>query len=690
MCWVRKSSTGEQYMCGISGFNFDDKVLLKKMMDLTSHRGPDDNGIYTDKGISLGSLRLSIVDLSKKGHQPLLNKDGSLVITYNGEIYNHAEIRKVLEQRGCQFKSNTDTEVALYAYQEYGPKCLQLFNGEFSFVIYDRKKKLLFGARDRLGIKPFYYVHLEKNKQSDNQFIFCSELKGLLAHDLKREINLDALNWFVSQRFIAGEDTIFKGIKRLLAGHYFTYNLQNNTLAIEKFWDLEYPVLNKSEDYFAEELRKRFKESVKMRLMSDVPLGVYLSGGIDSSSVVAMMRQLSQEGQEGGARSIQHTDHIKTFSVGFGYGGEVDELQHAKLVSEHFQTDHRELMVKSDLLHNLPRVVWYGDEPLADPACLPAFLLSEKVKKYVTVVLAGEGADELFAGYEQNKFLLQRNKLKLIPKPIRSFSAKTVNMIPDAALRPFFTFISNIGKEGRRRFCNYVAHIDNKAQAYAEIMSIFNNEERRELLRPEVIEHIKLFDHTDRINQMYYNDDPHQNNKQQRDYLNQILHYETKEPLAENLLMKADKTTMPFAVECHVPFLDHTFVEFAATIPTHLKLHHYHHEKYILRRAMKDVLPQQIVKRKKHRFYAPIDHWMHQEEVKSLVDDLLGEQTLRRQGYFQQAMIEKIKKNYATSPLFYARQLWTLINFQIWHKLYVEEDLAKKGLNAVHKLGKMF
>lgn len=649
-------------MCGIAGYNFEDKALMQKMLALIRHRGPDDSGTFTDRGVAgvtLGHQRLSIIDLSKNGHMPMTNVKGNLTITYNGEIYNHREIRKDLEKKGYQFKSNTDTEVILNAYDAYGVDCLKLFNGPFAFVIYDPAKKTFFGARDRIGIKPLYYHHENK------KFIFCSEIKSMLLHDIPKKINLDSVNWFVSLRYIGGEGTIFQSIQRLMAGHYFIYDLKTDNLFIKKYWDLTYGIDKKPEAYFVQELRNQLTAAVKRRLMSDVPLGVYLSGGLDSSTIVALMSEMR--------------DNIRTFSVGFGYGGEVDELKHAKLVAEHFNTDHTEFMVKSELMKNLPRLVWHHDEPLADPACLPAFLLSEQAKKHVTVIQAGEGSDEMFAGYEQNKFLLHRNKLKYVPKPVRSMGAKTVELVPEKVLNLFFAFASNIGKQGRKRFCNYVKHIDNKAQAYSEIMGIFNNKERKEILTPGVLSKVKLFDHAKRINEIFYND--------KNPYLNQILRYEVKEPLPENLLMKADKTTMAFAIECRVPFLDHKVAEFAATIPPSLKLHGLRDEKYVLKQAVKDIVPKQIIKRKKHRFYVPIDYWLQKEDVQSLVDSLLDKQTVEKQGYFNYTAIEKIKKNFMGSKLFYARQMWTLLNFQLWHKIFIEDEMYKKGMGSLVKFG---
>lgn len=579
---------------------------------------------------------------------------GGLWIVYNGEIYNFKEIRKDLEKKGYKFNSDTDTEVILNAYDYYGEKCLNLFNGQFSFVIYNSVKKNFFGARDRIGIKPLYYYH------KNNKFIFCSELKSILLHELPRDIDLDFLNRFVSFRYSGGPDSIIKNIKRLQPGHYFNYNLGTNNLSINRFWGPKYSIENKSEDYYIKEFLKEFKESVKRRLVSDVPLGSYLSGGIDSSAVIAMMKN--------------YQDNIKTFSIGFGYGGVVDENHFAKEVAEKFETNHKEFILEADLVRDLPRIVWHGDEPNADPAALPFFLLSEKAKKYATVILTGEGADEVFAGYEQNKFMLKRNKLMYIPKPIRKFGAKTVNVVPDKILNRFFPYTTNIGKEGKNRFCNYVTNIDNKAESYCEIMGIFTKKEREKLLTNTTIGKLKTFDNVPRLNKTYFSDN--------NDFLNQILRLDISEPLPDNLLMKTDRSCMASAVEVRIPFLDYKLVELAGRMPTSLKLKNWNNDKYIVRKAMKPYLPQDVLKRKKHRFYVPIDYWYKDKEVKALVDSLLDKKAIDKQGYFNYNEIRKITNNFASSPLFYARQLWTLLNFQIWHKMFIEEERMDKKLKV--------
>ncbi|MCX6707002.1 MAG: asparagine synthase (glutamine-hydrolyzing), partial [Candidatus Woesearchaeota archaeon] len=311
-------------MCGILGFNWDNKELAKKMLNILDHRGPDDYGLYADSNVSLGHRRLSIIDLSPKGHQPMSNKEGTVWITFNGEIYNFQEIRKELERKGHKFISDSDTEVIIHSYEEYGTKCLDKFNGMFAFCIYDSKRKLLFLARDRLGKKPLYYYN------KNGKFIFASELKAILLHDIKKEVDMNALNKFVTFRYNTDESTMVKDVFKLMQGHYAVYDLKAKKLAIRKWWDIKIDIQNnKSESYFVEKLQKEFKDSVERRLISDVPLGIYLSGGLDSSSIAAMMHELDVP--------------IKSFSVDFGHDRRIEDIKYARLVSEYFDTDHKEI-----------------------------------------------------------------------------------------------------------------------------------------------------------------------------------------------------------------------------------------------------------------------------------------------------------------------------------------------------------
>lgn len=369
-------------MCGITGFSWEDKDLLRRMTDIIAYRGPDDHGYYTDRDISMGHRRLSIIDLSAAGHQPMSDKEGQVNIVFNGEIYNFRELRALLEKK-YDFASATDTEVLIYGYKEWGPEgLLKRINGMFAFAIWDAAKKLLFLARDRLGKKPLYY-HIK-----GNQLIFASEIKSLLQFPgLKRELDVDAVNSYLSYRFIPSDKTMLKGVRKLLPAHFAVF--LGGKLAIKRYWDIDWAVSDRPEDYYVKRFESLFKECVEKRLFSDVPLGAFLSGGIDSSAVVAMNTKL-------------RPDPVKTFTVGFNH--ETDETKYAKIVAEHLGCDHHELILDyHDMTKKLPEIVWYMDEPSTDITMVPLYFLSKFAKQKVTVVNSGEGADELFSGYAHYK-----------------------------------------------------------------------------------------------------------------------------------------------------------------------------------------------------------------------------------------------------------------------------------------------
>ncbi|MHA1338005.1 MAG: asparagine synthase (glutamine-hydrolyzing) [Promethearchaeota archaeon] len=382
-------------MCSISGFTWEDENLIKKMNKILSYRGPDDSGIYIDKNISLGHNRLSIIDLSKAGHQPMKNEEGNLWIVYNGEVYNYKEIRKKLELKGYNFNSNTDTEVILASYEEFGKRCLNLFNGMFAFAIWDSDKKELFLARDRIGIKPLYFMIFDKN------LIFSSEIKAILQYDFEKLIDLQSLNNYLTYRFIPSNKTIIQGIYKLLPAHYAIF--KNGTLIIKKYWDLKWNVSNKSIEYYVRRLNKLLIESVNKRLISDVPLGAFLSGGIDSSLIVAI-------------NTILRKDEVKTFTVGFDHKS--DEFKYARKVSEYLSTNHYELVLDyKTITRSLPKIIWHMDELNSDITMVPLYFLSKFARKKVIVVNTGEGSDELFSGYYP--YIIASKIFTPIPKLLR-------------------------------------------------------------------------------------------------------------------------------------------------------------------------------------------------------------------------------------------------------------------------------
>ncbi|MGH7791248.1 MAG: asparagine synthase (glutamine-hydrolyzing), partial [Thermodesulfobacteriota bacterium] len=368
-------------ICGILNFGIDEPVnseTLKRMCTVMSHRGPDDEGFFLEGNLGLGMRRLSIIDLST-GHQPISNEDGTIWIVFNGEIYNHLDIRKELESKGHKFSTNTDTEAIVHAYEEFGENCVDKLRGMFAFAIWDKAKRKLFLARDRIGIKPLYYFI------DDKRFIFGSELKVILAYPgIPKDLDLEALDSFLTFEYIPAPLTIFKNVKKLPQAH--TLSIENNQVSINEYWKLHFKEVRRTEEETCYELYKILKEAVKMRLMSDVPLGAFLSGGIDSSTVVGLMSEVMDK-------------PVKTFSIGFD-DPSYNELNYARVVAKHFGTDHTELVIKPDIAGWVNKLIKYLDEPFGDFSIFPTFLVSELTRKHVTVSLSGDGGDELFAGYE--------------------------------------------------------------------------------------------------------------------------------------------------------------------------------------------------------------------------------------------------------------------------------------------------
>lgn len=641
-------------MCGICGFNSENAGLLKKMMSAIRHRGPDQSGKFFDKGVSLGHVRLSIIDLSEKGRQPIFNEDKSACIVFNGEIYNFHSIKKDLIEKGHKFSSGTDTEAIIHAYEAYGFDCVNKFNGDFAFAIYDSSKKIIFLARDRLGIKPLYYYFRKEKKGA--KFVFASEIKAILEDDeIKRSVNACALNDYILLRYVPGKETMFENIFRLLSGHYLVFHTDSGKMEEKKYWDIEphaKDMICGSEDFFSRQVASLFESAVKRRLMSDVPLGVYLSGGIDSSSVVAMMALLNKKNNV--------SEPIKTFSVGFEHDRIGNELDYARKVSEHFGTEHEEILIQPEVIKELPKMVWHLDEPIADPAIVPNFILSRNAKKKVTVILTGDGADELFAGYDQYKFFVMGEKMKHLPSSLAAAVPKIAKNLPKVLLDRIYKYSTSTGEEMFNRSEKFLALIrNNKSRAYTEIISTFDEDEKAELLKKNIPTDY------DALNRQYFSG--------RADILSEATYFDTKNYLPEDLLMKPDKMCMAHAIEARVPFLDHELVEFSFRIPSNLKLNGFT-TKYIMKKAFSKILPREIIHRRKQPFQVPIDRWI-EKEFKEVFLGMADRKMMKE--YFDARQIEKIFDNYNTSKLFYARQLWALLIFQTWHDIYITQSLRR-------------
>ena len=610
-----------------------DQKLIKKMCDVIQHRGPDDHGYFIDDKICLGNRRLSIIDIAE-GHQPMHNEDESIWITFNGEIYNYKQLKEELEKLGHKFYTNSDTETIVHCYEEYGNDCPKKLRGMFAFAIWDNNKKKLFLARDRLGVKPVYYT------LNDGNLFFGSEIKSILQfEEIKRLVNFQALHEFLTLQYVPGPKTMFRDIKKLQPGHILVY--QKGKMVIEKYWDIKVePLVKMEERTCSEQIMKLLKESVKMRLMSEVPLGVYLSGGLDSSTIVGIMSTISEE-------------PVKTFTVGFDHP--TDELKYAKIVAEKFGTDHHEIMIKTDTAKILPEIVWHFDEPNADPASLPTYIMSKITKKDLTVVLVGEGGDETFAGYPKYKIMLLTSKYKyLFPKFTASIASVIGRYIQNKNLRKYLDFASE-----------FIPLIGKYGDAYQKISALGFTQKEKDELYSENLKKMRLKGNS--MKTYFRNSD---------NLFKYMLNFDMKVWLCDRLLMKVDKMTMASSIEARVPLLDHKLVEFANSIPINLRL-----EKRVFKKAIIKILPREIVKRKKHGFAVPISTWF-QGELKEIATQILDK--LHKQEYFRYDCIKNLLKN--PQRFRNNHKLWNLLNFEIWHKIYIENNDLEKPKLSMNKI----
>ena len=639
-------------MCGINGIAFSsrsnrvvERQLLEKMRDVITHRGPDDEGSFIDGPIGLGHRRLSIVDVAA-GHQPMTNEDGSLRITYNGEIYNHADYRKELEARGHVYKTHCDTETILHLYEEHGAGCVEFLRGMFAFGIWDAKRKRLLLARDRLGVKPLYYAHT-----ADGSLYFASEIKSILAAwNRTPELNISVLPDYLANHAPSGVETMFRGIHRLLPGHTLLW--EDGRLEIKKFWDIHFSPAessNRSDDSYIEEWRELFNTSVKLRLMADVPLGMFLSGGIDSSAIAAVMSRLVDT-------------PIKTFSVAFKER-EANELEYARMVASAFNTDHHEIVVTPDeFFAALPKLIWHEDEPIAHLASIPLYFVSMLAAKYVKVVLTGEGSDEMLAGYARYRKTVYNLALgaryeKFLPQTLRRQVRNGLEQMSAG---------SRVRQKLSRTFLALDADIEN---LYFDNFSVFTRGQQLSLFTDSALEQIGSFDPYASVKQYLKETDADS-------LLNQLLYVDTKTYLQE-LLMKQDQMSMAASIESRVPFLDHKLVEFTARLPERLKLRGWT-TKYILRRAMSGILPEAILKRPKMGFPVPIAQWFRGTH-RGLIDEYVLSDRAAERGLFNQNVVRNIVNEHQNGVRNHSDRLWALLNLEMWLRQFIDGDEIQTG-----------
>jgi asparagine synthase (glutamine-hydrolysing) len=613
-------------MCGICGiFNFGtlgpvSRDRLKRATDAMVHRGPDDEGFYTDGELGLGNRRLSIIDLPG-GHQPLCNEDETVWITFNGEIYNYRDLRPQLEQCGHRFRTATDTETIVHLYEEHGVACLDRLRGMFAFALWDSRKRRLLLARDRLGVKPLFY------RSAPGRLLFASELRalGALSADAL-EVDAQSVYDLFGFRYVPAPRTMYRGVEKLLPGHFLTAD--SGGVRLGCYWDVpEEEQESAPPEALARQVVEKLRESVRLRLMADVPLGVFLSGGVDSSAVVALMAEL-------GARPL------RTFSVGFAEG-EYNELPYARQVARRYAAEHDEVLVRAgDLAEDLPKLVAFRDEPVAEPTDVALYRVARLAAKSVKVVLAGEGGDELFAGY---------------PKYAADRLAGLVSALPEDLTRAIVRWLPY--RQRRARIALETLSIRDEAERSANWFASFSREEREALFAKEFLAQVDAA-HPARVFQDYLEKAGH------RSPLKRMLYADLKVWLPDNLLLRGDQMTMAASLEERVPFLDHELVEFAASIPGRILTHGFR-TKLFLKQALRPHLPEETLRRRKVGFTVPVGPWFR-GPLKSLVADLLLSSTARSRGYFDRTNMERFAREHFDGVRDRQKQLWVLLNFELW------------------------
>lgn len=623
-------------MCGITGkFNFQtgepvSEKLLSQMCAQLQHRGPDDWGVFQEGSVGLGHTRLSIIDLSPLGHQPMKSPNGRYWITFNGEIYNFLSIKKELIKEGYTFKSQSDTEVILCLYEKYGQDCLEYLRGMFAFAIWDSREETLFLARDRIGKKPLYYYYDEK------VLIFASEIKSILQDStVKREINYQAFSDYFKYLYVPDPKTIYKNIHKLEPGHYLLCS--KDKFVNEEYWDVSFAQNeSKTLDQITQELYDILNESVKLRMISDVPIGAFLSGGIDSSCVVAMM-------------AMQSSKPVTTCSIGFG-SSKFDEVEFAKIVAEQYKTDHHELTVKENTLsivYDLPK---YFDEPFADSSAVPTYFVSKLARQKVTVALSGDGGDENFAGYEKYHTDHIENKFR--------------NLVPAFIKKSLLSTFSNIFQRFDNSYFQKGATLLNTLGHEPDYGFYLSNTEFREnlwnsLLRDETKQKIDGYDPF-KVTQYYYN------KADTDDHLSRILYTDLKTYLPGDILVKVDRMSMANSLETRAPILDHKVIELAASIPYSLKYSR-GEKKFILKQSLKKILPDSILYRKKMGFSVPLAEWFR-NDIKKVAENALFSSDSGLSYFFNMQEVQKIWEDHQGNKRNYSSILWALFMFELWFK----------------------
>lgn len=626
-------------MCGICGLLYTDphhhveEPTLRRMNDTIRHRGPDDAGVHVDGSTGLAMRRLSIIDVAG-GHQPIGNEDGSVWIVFNGEIYNYPALRDDLIQKGHKFATNSDTETILHAYEEYGTGCVTKLNGMFAFAIWDSRRRRLVIARDRLGIKPLYYDH------SPDRIVFGSEIKPLLSSgEVERELDYSGMHQYLTYLYIPAPDTIFTTIKKLPPGHLLIW--EAGQLTVESYWDVSYRVDHTlTEESAIERLDELLKDATRIRLMSEVPLGAFLSGGIDSSAIVAYMSRLMDR-------------PVDTFSIGFPTDGPYNELPDARRVANYLGTNHHELVVTPDSVGLMGEITHFLDEPMGDSSVVPTYLLSKLAREHVTVALSGDGGDELFAGYDRYLPVQAGLWYQRLPAWIRKgLISPILNRIPEREQQ-----------DGQlQRLRRIMGDLDRGYQAtFLRWITNFNVDVTARLCSADLRDRFRAFD-------TYHTARPYLNGPEEP--LNRILRFETKVYLPDDLLMKVDRMSMAHGLEVRVPLIDYRVVEFAATLPTGMKLKHLT-TKYLFKKLNTRYLPPETLNKRKQGFVPPLQKWFR-GSLGAFARDTLLDGTARQAGFFESAEIARMLDAHQKGERSYHHQLWVLLTFELWRRRFMD------------------
>jgi asparagine synthase (glutamine-hydrolysing) len=635
-------------VCGIVGkLNFDrqaqvSRAVLKAMADSIEHRGPDDEGFYFSGPVGLGFRRLSIIDLGG-GHQPLSNEDGTVWIVFNGEIYNYQELRQFLLSKGHQFRTQSDTEVIVHLYEELGESCLERLRGMFDFAIWDDRRKSLFLARDRVGIKPLYYYCSSKS------FIFGSEIKAILADpEVTPEVAPEMIDRILTFNYLPGEETLLKNVRKLAPGHSIL--IQDGEVKIRQYWDLQVAPSTLSLEAAEEQLSAMLDESVRLHMISDVPVGFLLSGGVDSSAMLCMAR-----GKTDGP--------LLSFTVGFSDPGVTDERPYARLAAKAYGADHHEMTISAkDFERFLPQYVWHMEEPVCEPPAVAMYYVSQLARQFVKVLISGEGGDEGFGGYQVYRNLLWLERLKSALGPMnQNISQALLGLNPYLKSSQIARYapLLNIPFEsyyhsGTSNAMNFFKQ--NSGALYSQEFAPVVSKERSVNGLKKILE-----------------------KSAGRDLVNRMLYVDTKTWLVDDLLLKADKMTMANSLELRVPFLDHKILEFAASLPGDYKVHGFT-TKYILKRVLSNRVPQEILNRKKVGFPVPYNAWLRTDLKDWIRDLLLDRETLQR-GYFNRNCIERLIADNTALGGSHSKELFSLAVLELWHREFLgkQEAASKKS-----------